>query len=128
MKQTRRWSENTTIIILLFTGLVLSIVGIVIWFFPLSWLAGSAIYFAFAYLYGRKVYKARWGYGLVMAFSSMALSIYFISSMDSNFFGSIVGRKHFLNLILIPLASCLGIWLRVRSKQKIEMVDDQLLE
>lgn len=127
-RHPRQWTENLTIIALLFIGFSLAILRIVVGLFPLNFLIEAAIYFGFGYLLGGKVNGRRWGWGLLLAGPAMAVSIYILSHLSGPALWAGKGLHHMISLVLLPLASCLGMYFRIKRKHKIEIIDDAVLE
>lgn len=127
-RHPRQWTENLTIIALLFIGLSLAVVRIIIGLFPAAFLMEAIVYFGFGYLLGGKVNGRRWGWGLLLAGPAMAFSLYLLSNLSGPALWAGKGLHHMVSLVLLPLASCLSIYLRIKQKTKIDIIDDAVLE
>ena len=126
MKTIHPWSESATIAVLLTTGLVLAVVRLLLLLFPLYNLLDAGVYFGFAYLFGRKVEGHRWPWGLLLAGPAVALSLYFLITIGN--LQAPMAVRHALAVVLLPLAACGGIYLRLRSWHRHTLLEKHLLE
>ena len=127
-RHPRQWTENITIIALLFIGFSLAIVRVILGLFPFNILLEAIVYFGFGYLLGGKVNGRRWGWGFLLAGPAMAFSLFLLSKLSGQALLGPRGLHHLASIVLLPLVSCLGMYLRIKRKHKIEIIDDAILE
>ncbi len=122
----KRWDKTITIAVLFVVGIALVFIRLLLLLFPLTILWEGLLFFGFGYLFGNKVYKRRWTWGLLLALPVILIALYFlIKGQDLR---SAAGTRHIASLLVVPSAACLGIYLRIKRRHKIDLVDNRLLE
>jgi len=120
------WNATLTTVILLLTGVVLALLKWVLAFFPLPLLLTALLYFGAGYLFGRKVFDRSWAWGVVLALPAMLLNLYILSQLHFQLETG-TGFRTALFLVLMPIAACVGINLRCRTRAHHAFLDNTLL-
>ncbi len=123
----KRWDKTITITVLFVVGIALVFIRLLLLLFPFTILWEGLLFFGFGYLFGGKVYGHRWTWGLLLALPVILIALFFLIIKGQGIH-SAAGTRHIASLLVVPLAACLGIYLRIKRRHKIDMVDNGLLE
>jgi hypothetical protein len=103
------WSPTKTIINLLALGVLLTIFRIVYMFFDPYGILDLVVFLSAGLAVGRKVASNRWLWGLLLSLPAFAFSLFLVMRIGYSSIVHGVGTLYAVSLIVIPVASCVGI-------------------
>ena len=125
---SKEWDKTLTIITLFIAGIGLAVIKMFFYLFPLEALTDTIIFLVFGYIFGAKVYHQQWGWGVLLALPAIGVCLYFLSHLKGEAIISGAGISHVISIVVMSLAACLGMFLRIKHKQKIPIIDNNVLE
>ena len=125
---SKEWDKTMTIITLFIVGIGLAVIKIFFYLFPLGALTDTILFFVFGYIFGAKVYHKKWSWGVLLALPAIGVCLYFLSHLKGEAIISGAGINEVISIVVMSLAACLGMFLRIKHKQKIPIIDNNVLE
>lgn len=97
---------------LLIYGLLLAGIKLVYMFFDPFGILDLPVFLTAGFLLGGKVPSNQWFWGLLLALPTFFLCLLFVMKNGYSAFISGVGTSFAISLVLVPLATGLGLWIR----------------
>ena len=111
-------STPQTAAILLVLGLMLALLKVVYLFFDVYNVLDLIVFSIAGFAFGRRVPPNRIVLGLLLALPAFSLCLFFVLRLGYSSIEQGVGTSYVVSLILIPLATFIGINVRLKRYQK----------
>ena len=111
-------STSKTAAILLAIGFMLALIKVIYSFFDFYNVLDLVIFSIAGFAFGLRVPPNRLAFGLLLALPAFALCLFFVLMLGYSSIVQGVGTAYAISLIVIPLATFIGIIIRQKRSQK----------